>query len=234
MALRCSAQHPSRGAVTRLSYPEAPGFPRCRPRQVSPCGPRASLHAHQPTCAVRVALLRYAPRVGLSYRLSPGNRSPGHCLPDAVSVSPNLVPAQPVGLGRREEFHPPAPFAAAPALLEACGYSVCSAPGWRPGACRGGAPACPFGRVCLQLAICSLPPLLCPLEEHRADRRACEATHAFAQALVSANLAVLSTYSFASRGSSSSMEHHYVSLRSTKSHNSRAACAYTKYLDSWS
>ncbi len=91
MALRCSAQHPSRGAVTRLSYPEAPDFSRCRPRQVSPCGPRASLHAHQPTCAVRVVLLRYAPRVGLSYRLSLDNRSSGHFLPDAVSVSPNLI-----------------------------------------------------------------------------------------------------------------------------------------------
>lgn len=159
MALRCSAQHPSRGAVTRLSYPEAPDFPRCRPRQVSPCGPRASLHAHQPTCAVRVALLRHAPRVGLSYRLSPGNRSSGHCLPDAVSVSPNALQSPRLrGLGRRGESHPPAPFAAAPALLEACGYSVCSAPGWRPGTCRGGAPTCPFGRVCLQLAACSLSP----------------------------------------------------------------------------
>lgn len=85
------------------------------------------------------------------HRLSPGNRSSGHCLPDAVSVSPNLLSAgKPTGLGRRRELHPPAPFAAAPALLEACSYSVCSVPGWRPETCRDGVPACPFGRVCLQ------------------------------------------------------------------------------------
>ena len=63
------------------------------------------------------------------------------------------------GLGRRRELHPSAPIAAAPALLEACGYSVCLASGWRPDACRGGAPACPFGQyVCLQLAVCPKAP----------------------------------------------------------------------------
>ena len=63
------------GAVTRLSYPEAPGFPRCRPRQVSPCGPHASLHAHQPSCAANVAPFRYAPLAGLSTRF---HSQPGH------------------------------------------------------------------------------------------------------------------------------------------------------------
>jgi hypothetical protein len=83
------------------------------------------------------------------HRLSPDNRSPGHCLPGAVSVSPNVLAGRrPAGLGRRRELHPPAPIAAAPALLEACGYSVCLVPGWRPETCRGGAPTCPCGRVC--------------------------------------------------------------------------------------
>jgi len=57
-------------------------------------------------------------------------------------------------------LHPPAPFAAAPALLEACGYSICLVLGWQPRTFRGGAPACPFGRVCLQLAACPVNPLV--------------------------------------------------------------------------
>lgn len=65
MASRYSAQHPSRGAVTGLSYPSTPGFPRCRLRQVSPCSPRTSPCAQKPSCAVPVALLRYAPGVGM-------------------------------------------------------------------------------------------------------------------------------------------------------------------------
>lgn len=128
------------GAVTRLSYPETPGFPGCQPRQVSPCGPRASLHAHQPTCAANVAPFRYAPSAGLD-PLSHSTRSHGHCLPCAVSWSPNLSGANRNGLGRRRELHPPAPFVAAPALLEACGFSVRSERDWRSRSCRFGEPA---------------------------------------------------------------------------------------------
>lgn len=75
------------GAVTRLSYPEAPNFLGCQPRQVSPCGPRASLHAHQPTCAANVAPFRYAPSAGLTrFRTRPGHtgitsRAPFHGRP---------------------------------------------------------------------------------------------------------------------------------------------------------
>ena len=76
-----------RGAVTRLSYPETPSFLRCQLLQVSPHSPRALLHAHQPSCAALVALLRYAPRVRL-HSLSLNNRSLGHFLPSAVSASP--------------------------------------------------------------------------------------------------------------------------------------------------
>lgn len=63
------------GAVTRLSYPETPGFPRCQLRQVSPCSPHASLHAHQPSCAADVAPFQYAPSAGLSTRF---HSQPGH------------------------------------------------------------------------------------------------------------------------------------------------------------
>lgn len=56
------------------------------------------------------------------HRLSLGHRSPGHFLPGAVSVSPNLIRQHwSYGLDRRREFHPPAPITAAPALLEAEG-----------------------------------------------------------------------------------------------------------------
>ena len=98
----------------------------------------------KPSCAVRVALFRYAPRVGL-IRLSPSNRTLGHCLPNAVSVSPNMQPRRSMpsgGLGRRWELHPPAPVVAQRARLEALRFSVCSIPGWRPGLCWIGDPAC--------------------------------------------------------------------------------------------
>lgn len=136
----------NRGAVTRLSYPETPSFLRCQLFQVSPHSPRALLHAHQPSCAALVALLRHAPRVGL-HPLSLDNRSLGHFLPSAVSASPNAL-CHVVGnrLGRKKESHLLAPIAAAPALLEACSYSVCSIPGWRPGIYRDGSSVCLFRR----------------------------------------------------------------------------------------
>ena len=98
----------------------------------------------KPSCAVRVALFRYAPRVGL-IRLSPSHRTLGHCLPNAVSVSPNMRPRRSMpsgGLGRRRGLHPPAPVVAQRARLEALRFSVCSIPGWRPGLCWIGDPAC--------------------------------------------------------------------------------------------
>ena len=134
---------PSKGAVTGLSYPSTPGFPRCQLRQFSPCSPAVLPRPQKPSCAVPVALLRYAPGVGLD-RLSPCSRSLGHYLPKAVSVSPNM---HHTGLGRSVEFHLAAPVVAAPALLEACSFSACSTPEWRSGVCWIGDPAWPFGRV---------------------------------------------------------------------------------------
>jgi hypothetical protein len=55
-------------------------------------------------------------------------RTAGHFLPAAVSPSPNPH----AGLSRSREFHPAALVAAAPALLEACGYTVL-AQAWRAG-----------------------------------------------------------------------------------------------------
>ena len=82
------------GAVTRLSYPETPGFPGCQLRQVSPCSPHASLHAHQPSCAARVTLFRNVPRVGLSdFHSQPGHQAisclaPFHGRPTCVVLLP--------------------------------------------------------------------------------------------------------------------------------------------------
>ncbi len=127
------------------------------------------------------------------HRLSHSYRSTSHFLPAAVSVSPNLIQLHRLhGSGRRREFHPPAPIAAAPALLEACSYSVCSIPDWRSGVFRGGAPACPFGRVCLQLAACSVRPPR--LKAHRASCRACKSPR-FSPSPFPAFLNVLKPYS---------------------------------------
>jgi len=97
------------GAVTRLSYPEAPGFPRCRLRQVSPCSPHASLHAHQPSCAANVAPFQYAPSVGLSthFHSQPGHqaiscRMPFHGRPTYLFPLPGDDWSLPSSQSRRE------------------------------------------------------------------------------------------------------------------------------------
>jgi hypothetical protein len=67
---------PSKGAVRGLSYPSTPDFSGCQLRQVSPCSPRTLPCAQKPSSAARVALFRYAPRVGLSsdFRWITGHR----------------------------------------------------------------------------------------------------------------------------------------------------------------
>ena len=90
-------------------------------------------------CGRRCAL-SIRPTGGTFYPLSLATRSPSHFLLGAVSWSPNFsIPycplsighhfaiARDVRLGRRGELHPPAPSVAAPARLEACGFSVCLA-----------------------------------------------------------------------------------------------------------
>jgi hypothetical protein len=77
--------------------------------------------------------------------------APFHGRPTSVSLCPgsrwSLVAASgDVRLGRRGELHPPAPSVAAPALLEACGFSVCSVEDWRSSTCWVGNPARPVGQ----------------------------------------------------------------------------------------
>jgi hypothetical protein len=94
--LYIAPQRTLEGAVTRLSYPEVPGFPRYQLRQVSPCSPHASLHAHQPSCAARVTLFRYVPRVGLSdFHSQPGHQAiscltPFHGRPTSIVLVPRF------------------------------------------------------------------------------------------------------------------------------------------------
>lgn len=76
------------------------------------------------------------------HRLSHSTRSHRHYLLCAVSWSPNIQN----GLGRSRELHPAAPVVAAPALLEACGFSVCSEQTWRVCSCWIGNPAWPVGQ----------------------------------------------------------------------------------------
>lgn len=151
VALRCSAQRPSWRRRYRVELSIDPWFPKVPAAPGFPLQPsHVAVRSEAILCGTGCALaIRPQSRTG--YRLSLDNRSLGHFLPGAVSVSPNLIQLRWLyGLGRRRELHPPAPFAAAPALLEACGYSVCLVPGWRPETCRDGVPACPFERVCLQ------------------------------------------------------------------------------------
>ncbi|TWI47353.1 hypothetical protein IP92_02412 [Pseudoduganella flava] len=142
----------------------APGFP------LQPC--RVTTASEAILCGMRYALsIRPTGRAFTDFRTQPGHRdisfpAPFHGRPTSAGESP-------AGLGRKRELHPPAPIAAAPAPLRARGYSVCLVPGWRPGTCRGGAPTCPFGRVCLQLAVRSVNPL-----RRLTERTAVHASHA--------------------------------------------------------
>lgn len=61
--------------------PAAPGFP-LQPSHVT-------VRSEAILCGTGCALT-IRPRSRTGYRLSPSNRSSGHCLPDAVSASPNL------------------------------------------------------------------------------------------------------------------------------------------------
>jgi hypothetical protein len=61
-----SRMRPRWGYNYMLELSSTPGFPRCRPRQLSPCGPAVFLRPQKPTCRARVALFRYAPRAGLA------------------------------------------------------------------------------------------------------------------------------------------------------------------------
>lgn len=130
-------------------FPEvstAPGFP-LQPSYVA-------IRSSAVVCGRRCALSA-RPVGGTLYPLSLATRSSGHFLPDAVSWSPNVLicPMAPalagrdvaasgdVRLGRTGELHPRAPSVAAPALLEACGFSVCSVEDLRSSTCWTGGPA---------------------------------------------------------------------------------------------
>jgi len=115
-------------AITGLSYPAThPACARwCQVFQVSPQTPDASRRPQQPTCRGRVLLSRAA--LGRDFHPFAADRV-GRVATVPVSASPSLAFG---GLGRRREFHPPAPVVAAPAQLRACGFSVGRSAGWRP------------------------------------------------------------------------------------------------------
>ena len=78
------------GAVTGLSYPSTPGFPRCQRFQVSPPRPAAVASASEAIlCGRRYALsIRPAGRPCPTFTIT---RSPSHFLLGAVSRSPNFA-----------------------------------------------------------------------------------------------------------------------------------------------
>lgn len=108
---------------------------RCRVIQVSPHTPAASPRPHQPTRVAHVRPFR-AGRGRDSHPLSRLHRSRGHCLPRAVSSSPNPPPS--TGVDWVEGgIAPPAPVVAAPAPLRARGFG--SPPPWQGGGGKSGA-----------------------------------------------------------------------------------------------
>ena len=165
---------PSKGAVRGLSYPSTPDFSGCQLRQVSPCSPRTLPCAQKPSSAARVALFRYAPRVGLSsdFRWITGHRgiaSPAPFPRRRFRVAQHAA----AGLGRRMELHHPAPVVAQRARLEALRFSVCSRQDWRVLSLPELAiPAC-LSACGLQVAACPLASVCVELERDKAGRRVC-------------------------------------------------------------
>ena len=93
------------------------------------------------------------------HRLSPNNRSPGHCLPGAVSVSPNLALALCRRIGSKKGITPFSAHRSRTSPIRGMRLQRLLGIRWRPDACRGGAPTRPFGQyVCLQLAVCPKAP----------------------------------------------------------------------------
>ncbi len=104
--------------------------------------------------------------------------------------------------GRTGEFHPRAPGVAAPALFEACGFSVCSVEDWRSSTCRVGNPARPCGQC-----VCSWRSAL----SVRSLRRSVQTAAACARIALSCDVRLCpERYSYRPKN----LEHQYVSLRS--------------------
>lgn len=128
-------------------FPEvstAPGFP-LQPSYVA-------VRSSAVVCGRRCALsVRPAGGTLSRFHLQPGHtsissRAPFHGRPTSLTCCPGLTGrylavSRDVRLGRTGELHPRAPSVAAPALLEACGFSVCSVEDWRSSTCWTGGPA---------------------------------------------------------------------------------------------
>lgn len=113
---------PSKGAVTRLSYPVTPDFSGCRLPNGFPWKAHVVSDRAQPSCAAGVALFPYAPSPGLI---------PGFTLQQVDSRLPEPpFPCRPTtrvsgfGLSRGGGLHPSALSVAWRALLEAPRFTV--------------------------------------------------------------------------------------------------------------
>lgn len=94
------------GAVTRLSYSTTPGFPGCHRFWSPSAALRISTYSAAYVSGTCLTLTVSAMgRAG--YLLSPCDRSHGHFLPCAVSVSPSLVPISDAWIGSKEGIAPP-------------------------------------------------------------------------------------------------------------------------------
>lgn len=123
-----------------LQVPAAPGFP------LLPC--RVTTASEALLCGTRYALPgRPASR---PHRLSQSNRSSGHCLPDAVSVSPNML-----GIGSNGGISPPSARRNAASLIRGTALQHLLETPWRGCSCRTGLSGVTFRSVCF--AVGGLP-----------------------------------------------------------------------------
>lgn len=106
-----------------------------RPIQLAPDGASASSFR---LCTLTPLDALSSPRAGAEFypREQPSAGIFTRSLRTGLAVLPRLpFPRRPIspdsGLGRRREFHPPAPVVAAPAPLRACGFSVGWSADWR-------------------------------------------------------------------------------------------------------
>jgi len=254
VAPRCSAQHPP---LVPLQVWAMHRPPVSRGALASRFPLRVLYrHRYLRSHPVRQVLRSFdTPHRSVFHRLSPLTRSLGHFLPSAVSRSPNFNLVLPRlslstppavwrwscgvepqdGLGRRWELHSPAPFATAPALLEARGYSVCL---WCELATRitsGVAPRLAFRRVWLQFGdLPTRPSVLASLGAPKAvwaDRRACGRQELSPPVSVPTwPVSIACSYFNVGKKPGGWMrpfflEHHYVRLRRTKPH-----CKYNAFL----
>ena len=165
------------------------------------------------------------------HRLSRGNRSPGHFLPGAVSVSPNFFPAaSPVGLGREGGISPPSAQRSRTSPIRGMRLQRLLGSGWRPEPVGVAPRRALSGIVCVAVwrsAQCTLFE-----KAHGAGHRDASIAQAFQRGHRCALLRIARKIRARLRLVDFFLEHQYIKLPETKSHNNHAGCGAMRSLAS--